>query len=213
MSNSDEDQWNDDHDDEDTDNKGSTSQTQQNNNMLLAKAATVAVTYATNYLIKEPCRTSCLTGGMWMVELQEGNRTRIFENFRMEREVFYQLCNLLQTNYGLQTGRQVSVQEQVAIFLFIVGGDIRNRNVQERFQYSGETISKYFKKVLKAVTMMSIDWVRPQPTNGVHPYIRRNRKYYPHFKDCIGAIDGTHIKAYISPDKQARLIGKKGYTT
>ncbi|XP_028125598.1 L10-interacting MYB domain-containing protein-like [Camellia sinensis] len=28
------------------------------------------------------------------------------------------------TNYGLQTGRQFSVQEQVAIFLFIVGGDI-----------------------------------------------------------------------------------------
>ncbi|GMP46656.1 hypothetical protein CsSME_00014718 [Camellia sinensis var. sinensis] len=130
MSNSDEEQWNDDHDDEDTDDKGNTSQTQQNNNMLLATAATVAATYATNYLIKEPCRTSCLTGGMWMVELQEENWTRIFENFRMEKEVFYQLCNLLQTNYGLQTGRQVSVQEQVAIFLFIVGGDIRNRNVQ-----------------------------------------------------------------------------------
>ena len=117
-----------------------------------------------------------------MVELQEGNRIRIFDNFLMEREVFYLLCNLLQTKYGLETGRKVSVQEKVAIFFFIVGGDYRNKNVQERFQHSGETISKYFKKVLKAVTKMSIDWVRPQPTNGVHPYIRRNRKYYPHFK-------------------------------
>ncbi|CAL5360482.1 unnamed protein product [Camellia sinensis] len=164
-------------------------------------------------MVKEPCRTSSLTGGKWMVELQEGNRTRIFENFRMEREVFYQLCDLLHTKYGLETGRKVSVQEQVAIFLYIVGGDIRNRNAQERFQHSGETISKYFKNVLKAVTRMSIDWVKPQPRNGVHPYIRRKRKYYPHFKDCIGAIDGTHIKAYISPDKQPRLIGRKGYAT
>ncbi|KAL7210521.1 hypothetical protein ACSBR1_031973 [Camellia fascicularis] len=86
------------------------------------------------------------------------------------------------TKYGLETGRKVSVQEQVAIFLYIVGGDIQNRNVQERFQHSRETISKYFKKVLKAITMMFIDWVRPQPRNGLHPYIRRNRKYYPHFK-------------------------------
>ena len=92
--------------------------------MQLATVATVAVTYATNYLIKEPCRTSCLTGGMWMVELQEGNQTRIFENFRIEREVFYQLCNLLRTKYGLETGRKVSVQEHIAIFLYIVGGDI-----------------------------------------------------------------------------------------
>ncbi|CAL5372908.1 unnamed protein product [Camellia sinensis] len=128
--------------------------------------------------MKEPCGTSSLTGGKWMVELQEGNQTRIFENFRMEREVFYQLC----TKYGLETGQRVSVQEQVAIFLYIVGGDTRNINAQKRFQHSSQTISKYFKNVLKAVTMMSIDWVRPQPRNGVHPYIRRKRKYYPHFK-------------------------------
>ncbi|GMP40163.1 hypothetical protein CsSME_00010718 [Camellia sinensis var. sinensis] len=103
MSNSDEDQWNDDHDDEDTEDEGSTLQTQQNNNMLLTTAATVAMTYGTNYLIKEPCRTSSLTRWKWIVELQEGNRTKIFENFRMEIEVFYQLCDLLQTKYGLET--------------------------------------------------------------------------------------------------------------
>ncbi|KAL7203386.1 hypothetical protein ACSBR2_016643 [Camellia fascicularis] len=130
----------------------------------------------------------------------------------MEREVFYQLCDLLQSNYGLQTKRKGGVQEQVAIFLYIVGGDIRNRNVQEIFQHSGETISKYF-KVLEAITMMYIDWVRPQLRNGVHPYIRNNGRYYPHFKNCIGAIDGTHIKAYISPDKQPHLIGRKGSAT
>ncbi|KAL7193268.1 hypothetical protein ACSBR2_024975 [Camellia fascicularis] len=135
--------------------------------------------------MKEPCRISSLTGGKWMVESQEGNRTRIFENFRMEREVFYQLCDLLHTKYGLETGRKVSVHEQVAIFLYIVGGDIRNRNAQERFQHSSETISKYFKNVLKAITMMSIDWVRPQPRNGVYSYIRRKRKYYPHFSRIV----------------------------
>ncbi|XP_028061231.1 uncharacterized protein LOC114264730 isoform X2 [Camellia sinensis] len=209
MSNSDK-EWNDDHHDENTEDEGSTLETQQHNNILLATVATVAVTYATNYLMKEPCRTSSLTGGKWMEELQEGNQTRIFENFRMEREVFYQLCDLLHTKYGLETGQRVSVQEQVAIFLYIVGGDTRNINTQERFQHSSETISKYFKNVLKAITMMFIDWVRPQPRNGVHPYIRRKRKYYPHFKDCIGAIDGTHIKAYLSPDKQSRLIGWEG---
>ena len=38
----------------------------------------------------------------------------------MEREVFYQLCDLLQTKYSLETGRKVSVQEQVAIFCILL---------------------------------------------------------------------------------------------
>ncbi|CAL5327299.1 unnamed protein product [Camellia sinensis] len=117
--------------------------------------------YAENYLNKQPCRTSALIGHQWMLELQHGNATRIYEKFRMDRDVFYQLCNLLETNYELQSGEKVEVQQQVAIFLFIVGQHANNRNAQERFQLSGETISKYFHSVLKACMKMSVDWVKP----------------------------------------------------
>lgn len=36
---------------------------------------------------------------------------------------------------------------------------------------------------------------------------------YPHLKNCIGAIDGTHIRAVIPVDQQVRYIGRTGAVT
>ncbi|OMO90082.1 hypothetical protein CCACVL1_07520 [Corchorus capsularis] len=43
--------------------------------------------------------------------------------------------------------------------------------------------------------------------NEVPDHIRNDSRYWPHFKDCIGAIDGTHIKASISSSLQVPYIG------
>ena len=32
----------------------------------------------------------------------------------------------------------------------------------------------------------------------------------PHFKDCIGALDGTHISVTPPPDELIRYIGRSG---
>ncbi|PPD86685.1 hypothetical protein GOBAR_DD16388 [Gossypium barbadense] len=54
-----------------------------------------------------------------------------------------------------------------------------------------------------------------KPTEGqfeeVPNHIRHDTRYWSHFKDCIGAIDGTHIKACISPSCQIPYIGRKEY--
>ncbi|KAH1073567.1 hypothetical protein J1N35_025895, partial [Gossypium stocksii] len=58
---------------------------------------------------------------------------------------------------------------------------------------------------------MGIDKIKP--TKGqfeeVSNHIRHDTRYWPHFKDCIEAIDGTHIKACISPSCQIPYIGRK----
>ncbi|KAJ0438029.1 hypothetical protein HanHA300_Chr16g0609241 [Helianthus annuus] len=33
------------------------------------------------------------------------------------------------------------------------------------------------------------------------------------FKDCIGAIDGTHVRAFVREHEQPKYIGRKGYAT
>lgn len=41
------------------------------------------------------------------------------------------------------------------------------------------------------------------------PEIRYNPKLYPFFKDCRGAVDGTHIHAFVPDDAIPRIaIGK-----
>ncbi|XP_028122303.1 uncharacterized protein LOC114319478 [Camellia sinensis] len=42
----------------------------------------------------------------------------------------------------------------------------------------------------------------------IHPYVRSRRKYLP-FKDCIGAIDGTHVSAWVTGPDAATYFGRK----
>jgi len=56
--------------------------------------------------------------------------------------------------------------------------------------------NRYFKKILIAFSSGTIyrKYVQLPCSNvPVHSSIRDNLKYYPFFKDAIGAINGTHI--------------------
>ncbi|WVZ84857.1 hypothetical protein U9M48_031840, partial [Paspalum notatum var. saurae] len=90
-----------------------------------------------------------------------------------------------------------------------------NRRRQNRFKHSGETIGRKFDEVVDAVMPTGKDFIGPKNPNfpEVHRRIRDDRRAYPHFKDCIGTLDGTHIRVCLSPDDQVRYIGKSGIPT
>ncbi|XP_068319735.1 uncharacterized protein [Pyrus communis] len=62
---------------------------------------------------------------------------------------------------------------------------------------------------------MAIDVIKPLDPefNGVSVEILRDSRYMPHLKNCIGAIDGVHVQATISPGDQVPYIGRKGTPT
>ncbi|KAB2595761.1 hypothetical protein D8674_031211 [Pyrus ussuriensis x Pyrus communis] len=82
-------------------------------------------------------------------------------------------------------------------------------------QHSGETISRYFGVMLDIVCKMAIDIIKPMDSEfrGTPQEIRRDTRYMPHFKDCIGAIDGVYVEASIPPPYQVPYIGRKGIPT
>ncbi|XP_019094930.1 PREDICTED: putative nuclease HARBI1 [Camelina sativa] len=43
--------------------------------------------------------------------------------------------------------------------------------------------------------------------------IRESTRYYPYFKDCVGAIDGTHIHAMVPTNDASSYRNQKGYTS
>jgi hypothetical protein len=61
----------------------------------------------------------------------------------MECVVFRKLIHELRTKAGLRPTRYVSSKEQLAIFLCIAWTGLGNQKMQEWFQRSGDTISKY----------------------------------------------------------------------
>ncbi|KAJ4843758.1 hypothetical protein Tsubulata_047051 [Turnera subulata] len=115
-------------------------------------------------------------------------------------ECFIQLCEDLKGRGKLAGSKFLTVQEQVGIFLYIICQNERQRVTGDRFQHSLETISTHFKKVLYAVFSLAKHIIVPPSFDETLPEIRNNPKYYPFFKNCVGAIDVTHISACVPTD-------------
>ncbi|XP_021824394.1 uncharacterized protein LOC110765565 [Prunus avium] len=56
--------------------------------------------------------------------------------------------------------------------------------------------SKNFNRVLKALNTLAPEMLA-KPRSEVPAKIRESTRFYPYFKDCIGAIDGTHIPTMV----------------
>jgi hypothetical protein len=78
--------------------------------------------YFNAYCNKTPCQTSSLSSASYMTELLScGNNHRIKEVLWMRLSTCHELCNWFKERELLADERHVSVEEQVAIFLQIVG--------------------------------------------------------------------------------------------
>lgn len=90
----------------------------------------------------EPKHTSRLTGQLWLEELLTGHPERFREQLGLAHHVFRKLSQVLQERHGLRDSRHVSADEQLAIILHFARTGLSSRMLQERFQRSGDTISK-----------------------------------------------------------------------
>ncbi|XP_042974767.1 uncharacterized protein LOC122306404 [Carya illinoinensis] len=182
---------------------------------MIALQLMMASKYYTTYMVKEPCRTSPHIGHKFVMEILNGHHDRCHQQFRMEKDVFHTLCKELNGRYNLTSTRNITIEEMVGIFLITLGHGFGNTMAQERFQHSGETISRHFNSVLMVVSRMAVDIISltDREFKDVSKKIREDERYWPYFNDCIGAIDGTHVPVTISPTKQIPFIGRKGIPT
>jgi hypothetical protein len=71
-----------------------------------------------------------------------------------------------------------------------------------------------FHRVLKFVVKFAADIIRPNDPNFSTVQDRlRNPRFYPYFKDCIWAIDGTHVPCVVPSDKFVQHLCHTGMTT
>jgi hypothetical protein len=120
--------------------------------------------------------TSILTGKKHIEELLHGLRVRARREFRMEKEIFYKLVEVLRDGNLLVNSREISIEEQLAMFLFCLSTNASNRTIQERFQHSGEIVSRYLNIVLEAIVSLSPRFIQ------LPIQISSNPKFMPYFK-------------------------------
>jgi hypothetical protein len=183
--------------------------------LLLVISASAAWSVIASVYDKVPMHTSKLRGQDWVEELLHGHDGRFYDQMGVHKHVFKHLVEELWQKTDLDDSKNVTIEEQVAIFLHAAVTGQSNRKLQERFQRSGDTISRcayqswkiYFvlmlsrtiHRVLHALTSEQFyrAYVRlPTLHTPLAEEIRSDKKFFPYFKDCLGALDGTHILAF-----------------
>jgi len=92
---------------------------------------------------------------------------------RMSRPVFYKLCARLRERGLLVDKLHVSVEEQLAMFLKIVGQYHTHSSVVIAMWRSGWTVSTYFNTVLRAIVKLAPELIYVRSTS-THPKITKS---------------------------------------
>ncbi|KAK1410490.1 hypothetical protein QVD17_37027 [Tagetes erecta] len=128
---------------------------------------------------------------------------------RMNRATFVTLCNMLENTGNLKASKYLQVDEQVAIFLYVLAHHVKNRVAKFLFRRSGDTISKHFNNVLNSVIRLQNElFKKPESISETSTDER-----WKWFKGCLGAIDGTHISVQVPEEDKPRYRNRKGDIT
>ncbi|KAJ1690085.1 hypothetical protein LUZ63_014240 [Rhynchospora breviuscula] len=152
-----------------------------------------------------------MSGSEWILHQLQGHSDRCYENYRMSTDNFNILCKELEQQ-ELQCNGEVILEEQVGMFLQLLGQAHTMRKIGEDFQHSIETVWRCFRNVLHCVGKLTPKYIKQPNSNTPRHSTLVEGTQYALFKDALGAIDGTHIPAF--PNKKDpckdRFINRKG---
>ncbi|XP_020273476.1 uncharacterized protein LOC109848413 isoform X2 [Asparagus officinalis] len=164
-----------------------------------------------NNVPREPSQMRDLNRNVHMYRILSGDANSCLEHLRMRRGPFLNLATLMRDGGLLKDTIHVPVEEQLAMFLHIVGNKSKNRVMSTDFIRSGETVSRYFNKVLGAISCLRDRFMKQAPSE-TPAEVRESTLFYPFFMDCIGLVDGIHIDAMVPTKYVVRFRGRKGVT-
>ena len=180
---------------------------------MVAQLVPILGMYSEHYFVKLPKRVALESGIQW-VQRTLTRENSCYNMFRVERQLFNRLHNILVESYGLQSTTKMSSVEALAIFLWIVGAPQSIRQADDRLVRSLETISRTFNKVLRCLLRLAPNIIRPRDPefSELHPNLE-NPDFWPYFNDCIGAIDGTHVKLVVPKTKRIQSLNRYNETS
>ncbi|CAN0914691.1 hypothetical protein LINGRAHAP2_LOCUS28704 [Linum grandiflorum] len=130
-------------------------------------------------------------GHDWVRELLHNHPERIYEQLRMDKHILLKFCEELKAN-GLQPSKNITVEEQVAMFLMILAHSNSSLDNAEQFQHSTATVSKYFRIVLHAVNRFEKLVIVPPNLSDVPTQILKNSRFHPYLKFTYYLIAGKY---------------------
>ncbi|XP_062188875.1 protein ALP1-like [Phragmites australis] len=181
--------------------------------LVLDAANVFAMYYGQTFLKKAARRQPDVTGYDWVIKTLNQPRS-CYKMFRITRAVFDSLHDTLVSNYGLKSTSSMTSIDSLAMFLWTCGAPQSFSQIDNRFERSNETISRKLAYVLNCVNNLAVDIIKPRDPHFVAVHSRlQDPRFSPHFNDCIGAIDGTHIPVVVPSAETVAHVGRYRYTT
>ena len=87
----------------------------------------------------------------WLIRLTRESDSVCISQLRMDRRTFDLLCEMVSDVGGLKGTKNMSLEEIVALFLYVLAHHKKNRTISLLFLRSGETISRQFNNCLLAI--------------------------------------------------------------
>ena len=103
---------------------------------------TIEQTFHAMQHVRQPYHMSILSGEACVQELIHGHPRHIRTELGVQKRIFKELVFALH-RIGHQDSKYVTLEEQLAIFLYTCVSGLTSAHVGERFQRSGETISRF----------------------------------------------------------------------
>nr|KAJ0208373.1 hypothetical protein LSAT_V11C500286970 [Lactuca sativa] len=117
----------------------------------------------------------------------------------MNKATIVKLFRMVDIDGKLKGSRYLQIDEQVAIFMYILAYNVKNSVAKFQFHRSGETISKNFNNVIN---------IKPEPILETS-----TDKSWKWLKGCLGAIDRTHVSIHVPEADKPRYRNQKGEIT
>lgn len=136
--------------------------------------------------------------------------------FRMSVGTFILLCNLLRQCPELVTkgigGREpLSVEKQLYITLWYLGGTDSINRVADRFGISESSVILSRRRVMNAVLNNLLSKIISWPANQMLQESVANFRSRNGFPGIVGALDGTHIAIIAPHEKPQSYVNRKKY--
>ncbi|KAI7965366.1 hypothetical protein MJO29_003464 [Puccinia striiformis f. sp. tritici] len=160
--------------------------------------------------IKVPYNDAIFGGDAYVKHILSGNQHRAQAMFRLSIDIFKRCSEELELIDCEPASKLLSMDEQLAIFLYIVGQNATNRQTQDRFQHSGETISRVFHHIIHLFVQLQSTYIVSPDPKYTHEVILDNPKFFPFFDHCLGALDGCHVPACVPEQLAGPYRNRKG---
>ena len=173
--------------------------------------------YAKLFIIKDSQHDSKLQGKDYYEEVMStSNKNRFFEAARMPYESFIKFINLLVEHGKLEGSENIHAGEMILMFMSSLTGTTLATQA-ERWQHSKSTCSTCNAKVRKSLLKCK-KWLyaKVNELDDVHSKFSE-KKFAPFYRPGswkpIGALDGSHVLAHVSPELQEVFRNRKKWVS